>query len=175
MASISFAQPWHAGEQLMHKMANVPEYDNPTSYTLTPQAAYLLQSAPLLAIGTLDSQLRPWVALWGGESGFAKPLGGGIVGVRADIDAKYDPVVEAFIPKSKRKDGEVVRSEGEGKIFAGLTIDLMTRKRVKIAGRMIAGAVGEEGKMGIGEIQAAVKIEQSLGMCISYSFHMNDC
>ncbi|TLD32360.1 oxidoreductase-like protein [Venturia nashicola] len=168
MASISFAHPWHRGEQVMHKMTNVPEYDNPTSYALTPQAAYMLQSAPLLAIGTLDSELRPWVALWGGESGFAKPLGGGIVGVRADIDIAYDPVAEAFIPKSKRKDGEVVRSEGEGKIFAGLTIDLMTRKRVKIAGKMIAGAVGGVGEKGIGEIQAAVKIEQSLGNCPKY-------
>ncbi|QDS72105.1 hypothetical protein FKW77_003540 [Venturia effusa] len=171
MASISFAQPWHPGEQLMHKMTNVPEYDNPTSYALTPQAAYMLQSAPLLAIGTLDSDLRPWVALWGGESGFAKPLGGGLVGVRADIDARYDPVVEAFIPKTKRKDGEVVRSEGEGNIFAGLTINLMTRKRVKIAGRMIAGAVGEEDEMGNGEIQAAVRIEQSLGNCPKYLNH----
>jgi hypothetical protein len=148
----------------MHKMTNVPEYDNPTSYTLTPQAANLLQSAPLLAIGTLDSHLRPWTALWGGESGFAKPLGGGVVGVRANVDAAFDPVVEAFIPKDKRKEGEVVRSEGDGKIFAGLTINLMTRKRVKIAGRMIAGAVGAEGETGIEELQAAVKIEQSLGM-----------
>lgn len=154
----------------MHNMTGVPEHDNPTSYALTPQAAYMLQSAPLLAIGTLDSDLRPWVALWGGEPGFAKPLGGGIVAMRADIDALYDPVVEAFIPKSKRKDGNVVQSEGEGKIFAGLTIDLMTRKRVKIAGRMIAGAVGGEGEMGTEEIQAAVKIEQSLGMRTSYCF-----
>jgi hypothetical protein len=169
MASISFAQPWHPGEQLMHRMTNVPEYDNPTSYALTPQAAHMLQSAPLLAIGTLDTELRPWTALWGGESGFAKPLGGGIVGVRADIDAEFDPVVEAFIPKDKRKEGEVVRSEGEGKIFAGLTIDLMTRKRVKIAGRMIAGAIGTEGEIGMGELQAAVKIEQSLGLSILVS------
>jgi hypothetical protein len=166
MASISFAQSWHPGEQLMHKMTNVPEYDNPTSYALTPQAAYMLQTAPLLAIGTLDAELRPWTALWGGESGFAQPLGGGVVGVRAHVDAQFDPVVEAFIPKDKRKEGEVIRSEGKGKVFAGLTIDLMTRKRVKVAGRMIAGAIEEEKEIGIGDLQAAVKIEQSLGMFI---------
>jgi hypothetical protein len=166
MASISFAQPWHPGEQRMHQMTNVPEYDNPTSYALTPQAAYMLQSAPLLAIGTLDSHFRPWVALWGGESGFARPLGGGVVGVRAGVDAAFDPVVEAFIPKDQRKEGDVVRSEGDGKIFAGLSIDLMTRKRVKIAGRMIAGAIGAKAEMGIGELQAAIKIDQSLGMFV---------
>jgi len=59
-----------------------------------------------------------------------------------------------------------------------LTIDLETRKRVKLAGRMIAGALGsldEDGQSehtGIGQVQLVVKIESSLGELISISSMM---
>jgi ferredoxin-NADP reductase len=170
MATIFMAHPWHQGEQKMHQLMKVPEYDNPTTAALTPQAAFMFQRAPLLAIGALDAQSRPWTSLWGGETGFSRPLGGDMVGIRADVDTEFDPVVECLVSKEKRAKGEIVKSEGQGAMVGGLTIDLMTRKRVKIYGRMVAGAVSptEVEGLGIGDMQLVCKVEQSLGNCPKY-------
>ena len=88
--AFSMALPWSGGEEKMHDLLHVPPQDNPTSAMLTPQASFMLQRAPLLAIGTLDSDSRPWTALWGGVSGFSEPLGGGFVGTRTLVDGKFD-------------------------------------------------------------------------------------
>jgi len=128
----------------------------------------MLQTAPLLALGTVDEQGRPWTTLWGGEPGFSQPLGNSIIGVRTPVAARYDPVVEVLVGKDAT--GEVVREQGAGRMVAGLAIDLRTRKRVKIYGRMVAGALGCRGADGDaesedrqGEIQLVVKVDQSLG------------
>jgi hypothetical protein len=157
--SFSMGMPWNEGEVKMHNLLRVPAQDNPTASMLTPQASFMLQKGPLLALGTLDSQSRPWVTLWGGSQGFSQPLGGGLVGTRTFVD------------------GEMMQPEGGGKMLAALAIDLMTRKRVKMAGRMVAGSLGEvdverqnhtEGSIKQKQIQLVTKIEQSLGNCPKY-------
>lgn len=160
----------------MHKLLHVPEQDNPTVSMLSPQAARMLQTAPLLAIGTLDADGQPWTTIWGGEPGFSQPLGSSIIGVKLPVDRKNDPVVQALI--GDKADGEVARAEGKGKMVGGLAIDLETRKRVKIYGRMVAGAVGvrsasdnveEDGpKEEEAQMQLVVRVEQSLGNCPKY-------
>jgi hypothetical protein len=172
--------PWHEGEDKMHELLHIPYQDKPDSPFLTPGAGYMLQRAPLLALGTLDSENRPWTTIWGGEPGFARPVAESIIGVRTFVDKKNDPLVQALL--GGRDDGEVVKEEGQGRIVGGLTIDLETRKRVKLGGRMIAGAlgsIGEEGgdeNTGIGQVQLVVKIDMSLGEPLLnpavYSEHM---
>ncbi|KAK4958267.1 hypothetical protein LTR10_004693 [Elasticomyces elasticus] len=163
---------WHEGETAMQRLMKVPDMDNPTVPALSPQLANHLQIAPLIAIGTLDKQGRPWTTLWGGEKGFARPLGGGIVGFRTAVTGHFDPVVEELVGKDAT--GEVVKEEGEGRMVSGLTIDLETRKRVKMYGRMVAGALStrEDEVTGrneaVAEIQLVLKIEQSLGNCPKY-------
>lgn len=176
MAFFSMAAPWNPGEERMHSLLHVPEHDNPTSLMLTPQASYMLQRAPLIAIGTLDSQQRPWTTLWGGDPGFSEPLGGGVIGTRTIVDGVNDPVVQSLV--SGLPKGEVL--QGNSKMLAGLTIDLMTRKRVKIFGRMIAGALGEvkveyanpeqeeDSPETQDQLQLIYKVEQSLGNCPKY-------
>ncbi|OCL03712.1 hypothetical protein AOQ84DRAFT_392093 [Glonium stellatum] len=178
--AFSIALPWSSGEEKMHRLMNVPEHDNPTSSMLTPQASFMLQKAPLLAIGTVDDQGQPWTTLWGGEPGFSQPLGASIIGTRTLVDRKYDPVIQILV--GGRSDGEVVKGEGCGKMVSGLAIDLMTRKRVKLYGRMIAAALSQisedendkdkvpKGSDGPthGQVQLVVKIEQSLGNCPKY-------
>jgi hypothetical protein len=158
--------PWSDGEHQMHELLHVPEHENPTSPFLTPQAAYMLQQAPLLAVGTLDSQNRPWTTIWGGERGFSQPLGGNLMGTRTLVDAKYDPVVDALVSE------EFGKKNGGPKMMAGLTLDLMTRKRVKLSGNAVAGAVAkiaadEDSEQrvvdGVGQIQMVTNITQSLG------------
>ncbi|KAL1610626.1 hypothetical protein SLS60_002296 [Paraconiothyrium brasiliense] len=175
--AFSLGMSFHEGETKMHKLLHVPRLDNPTSTMLTPQAAFRLQQAPLLAMGTLDAQDRPWTSLWGGNHGFSEMLGGGMVGTRTLVDAAHDPVVQALLGDAEKG----VMVPGKEKMVAGLTIDLMERKRVKIFGRMIAGCVDavkveveDNGEKSAGmpdqqdQIQLITKIEQSLGNCPKY-------
>jgi ferredoxin-NADP reductase/predicted pyridoxine 5'-phosphate oxidase superfamily flavin-nucleotide-binding protein len=180
--AFSMSLPWSEGEEKMHNLLHVPPQDNPTSAMLTPQASFMLQRAPLLAIGTLDSDSRPWTALWGGAPGFSEPLGGGFVGTRTLVDGKFDPVVQTLVGGKEK--GETLQPEGgEGKMLSGLAIDLVTRKRVKIAGKMAAGTLRDvdveiEGDSAAeppsdipktqSQIQLVTKIEQSLGNCPKY-------
>lgn len=165
--------PWHEGESKVRKAMHAPDVDNPTVPALSPQLANHLQLAPLIAIGTLDSQGRPWTTLWGnGDKGFARPIGDGIVGIRTPVTGQHDPVIEELFGKDVN--GQIVREEGKGRMVSGLTIDLETRKRVKMFGRMAAGALGlrEDEVLDhnehIAEVQLVLKIEQSLGNCPKY-------
>jgi hypothetical protein len=170
--SFQIAMPWSDGEHRVHELLKVPEDENPTSSFLTPQAAYMLRRAPLLAVGTLDSQDRPWTTIWGGEPGFSKALGGNLMGTRTLVDAKYDPVVEALVGE------EFGQKNGNQKMMSGLTLDLATRSRVKLSGTAVAGAVAkiaagedaeEEVVDGVGQIQMVTNITQSLSeSCLSY-------
>ncbi|KAF2760255.1 putative oxidoreductase [Pseudovirgaria hyperparasitica] len=175
--AFSMALPWSEGEEEMHRLLHVPNRDNPTSSMLTPQAAFSLRRFPLLAVGVIDAEGRPWVTVWGGESGFSRPLSNTIVGTKTYVDRVNDPVVQCLV--GGRADGEVVKEEGTGRMVSALTIDLMTRKRVKLYGRMVAGALAnaDEGEneepnavkpVNQGLIQLVVNVEQSLGNCPKY-------
>lgn len=170
---------WSEGEKKMQRLMHVPPQDNPTSTMLTPQASFMLQHAPLLAFGTLDPELRPWTALWGGEKGFSEPLGGGFIGTRTLVDGQNDPVVQALVGDAEGE--EVLQAKDGGKLISGLAIDLVTRKRVKLAGKMVAGTVK---KIGVtfeqdatkpdgapetqDQIQLVTMVEQSMGNCPKY-------
>jgi hypothetical protein len=114
MATIRAAETqWHKGEQEMHRLLRVPEEDNPTSYFLAPYAVHLLMQSPLLALGTIDSEGRPWTSVWGGERGFARAISQEIIGIQATIDRYYDPVAEVLFDGNAS--GELIKAEGRGK------------------------------------------------------------
>ncbi|EON99787.1 putative oxidoreductase fad-binding domain-containing protein [Phaeoacremonium minimum UCRPA7] len=175
---------WHEGEQFMHRLLHSSRQGNPTSYGLPAHYAYRVQVSALVAFGTLDSQGRPWTTVWGGERGFARAIAQNVLGVQTLVDRRFDPVVEAFF--GGKEDGEMVRPLREGddaQVMAGLSIDLSTRDRVKLAGRMIAGAVQVNGseettsgdekerkeeQKGAAEVQLAMMVQESLGNCPKY-------
>lgn len=165
--------PWHDGEEQMQRALRVPDMDNPTVPTMSPQLANHLRVAPLIAIGTLDADGRPWTTLWGnGDHGLAQPLAQNIIGIKTAVTGKYDPVVEELV--GKEASGQVVKEEGEGRMVSGLTIDLETRKRVKLYGRMVAGALSSRDdevtghEESIAQTQLVLRIDQSLGNCPKY-------
>lgn len=167
------AMPWHDGEVEMHKLLRIPEHDNPTVSALSQQAALMLQRGPLLAIGTLDGEQWPWTTLWGGEVGLSQLLGGNVIGIKTPVERTHDPVVQALFGSAA--DGAVVREEGAGRMVSALSIDLNTRKRVKLYGRMIAGAVAtvateSDDGADVTVAQLAVRIDQSLGKLRASSF-----
>lgn len=162
MAAIHQAETgFHSGEQEMHRLLKVPQRDNPTSTFVTPFATNIFRQSPLVALGTLDADGRPWTTLWGGEPGFLRAMSQSILGLKTTVEKTFDPVVDTLF--GGRADGEVIQQEnGPGKMISGLAIDLENRKRVKLYGRFAAGALAST-QEGIGEVQLVLRIEQTLG------------
>ncbi|KAL7900147.1 hypothetical protein HDV63DRAFT_370496 [Trichoderma sp. SZMC 28014] len=161
---------WHHGERAMHRETRNPHLENPTSDGFPMPYAVRVMHSQLLALGTLDDEGRPWTTIWGGERGFARPVAEGVLGIRSAVDKENDPVYGAFWKSSESKvssePGEegIIRPEG-GKMMSGLSIDLETRDRVKLAGRLIAGGdmPGPDS-----EVQLAFAVTESLGNCPKY-------
>jgi ferredoxin-NADP reductase len=164
---------WHAGELAVHKLLHVPTSGraNPTSAGLPPPYAYRVVDSPLVAFGAIDDQGRPWTTVMGGERGFTRPVAQNILGVQGLVDRQYDPVVQALLGNAA--DGELVRpmsDGGQGKMMSGLSIDLESRDRVKLAGLMVVGAMAsqDQGSPSVGELQLAMHVQESLGNCPKY-------
>lgn len=153
----------------MHHILKVPTQTyNPTSPGLPGPNGYRVAASPLLAVGTLDDNGWPWTTIWGGVRGFARPVAQDVLGVRTTVDLG-DPVLRALWGEEIQKDAVVKPEDGEeGRLFSGLAIDLMSRDRMKLAGRFVAGAVTEVDGRGAGEVQMALGVEESLGNCPKY-------
>lgn len=150
--------PWHEGEEKLHQWLRVPHGSNPTSPFLSPRAASLVQQCPILALGTLDYQGRPWSTIWGGTAGFATPVSESLIGLQTQVDSKYDPVVQALLTGNQTE-------AYKGKMVSGLAVDLENRRRVKLYGRMVTGSLSDGDA---GQAQLVVHIEESLGNCPKY-------
>ncbi|XXG95947.1 hypothetical protein Hte_002223 [Hypoxylon texense] len=165
---------FHPGEQAMQHLLRIPQRHNPTHHDLPTPLAYRVAQSPLVAFGALDQQGRPWATVWGGEAGFCQPVAQDVLGVRATADARYDPVLQGLLAVDGEKGGSgrqivddaVVKPEG-GRLMAGLSIDLATRDRVKIAGRMVVGTATRT-EPGLADLQLAMRVEESLGNCPKY-------
>jgi hypothetical protein len=170
MAAVVFEEMrWSEGERKVQQLMKVPYHDNPTVPMLSGGAATLLSRSPLLAVGAVDKDGKVWSSLWGGEPGFARgiPQLQNHIALRVPVDSQYDPVVEALMGPSGNG------SDLRGKMFGGLAIDLESRRRVKLFGRVAAGALGqtELDEREVAELQLIVGIEQSLGVS---ALHFSD-
>ncbi|RAK97756.1 putative oxidoreductase, FAD-binding [Aspergillus ibericus CBS 121593] len=172
MASILTGKiPFHHGEKKMHNLLRVPSQDNPTVPSLGFGAAYLLRTAPLLAIGSLDQEGRPWSTVWGGEAGFANPITQSTIEVNTPVDTSYDPVVRILLHDFAN---DPTATSGNQKIWSGLIVDLETRRRAKLHGKGISGSLDpadQEEIPGLGHTGTAhltVHIDASLGNCPKY-------
>jgi len=159
---------WHEGEIAMHEQLKVPKSQNPTFPGLADRYGLRVMHSSLVALGTLDKAGRPWTTIWGGERGFARPVAEDVLALNSSVDARYDPVFKALwdgIDEEGVLQGAINRpNDGEGKVMSGLAIDLETRDRVKLAGKMIAGATVDGGK----SVQLAMAVTESLGNCPKY-------
>lgn len=167
--------PWHEGEKHMHKAMRAPYEENPTTPLLSPGASGLAQTSPLIAVGALDKDGRPWTSLWGGQRGFSAPISESILGIKTTVDARFDPVVDVFFGESGM--GNIVKEEGEPRPVSGLAIDMENRRRVKLMGHFLGGVLeafdienfGVEKQAsdvstdGIAQVQFVASIDGSLG------------
>ena len=176
------SQGWHEGEHKIHELTSVPENENPQVPSLPPRYALTIPYYSLLALGTLDAEDWPWTTVWGGDPPLAQQVAKNTLGIRADVDASFDPFVQAVW--QGKDNGEVVGAEGEqgGRMISGLSIQLEQRSRLKLYGRMLASALNTDeeaqaptGNMDkipangrAGHAQLIIHIEQSLGNCPKY-------
>lgn len=168
---------FHPGETAIHALLRIQQHrSNPTQIGLPTRFALRVAASPLVALGTLDDEGRPWTSVWGGEVGFATPLEHGVLAMETLADARFDPVTTCLFGTSKdgRLNDEayhITREElegGGGRVMAGLSIDLTTRDRVKLAGRLVAGKADLTGTEDVARVQMAMLVEESLGNCPKY-------
>ena len=167
---------WHSGEIAIHKLTHNLRDDNPTTPFLTPRAASMASRYSLMALGTLDSTDQPWCTVWGtGEPPLAQAVAQSVLGIKSVVDGSFDPVVQELF--GGKMDGEVVREDEPGHMVSALSIHLEERGRVKLYGRMVAGAAStlpdtpkpsSDSEGTAAEVQLVLKIEQSLGNCPKY-------
>ena len=127
----------------------------------------MLQTSPLLAIGTVDDEGLPWTTLLAGEPGFARYLRPSIIGVDTLANRTLDPVLSA-LNSSKHQEG-IAQDESNSCMMSGLAINLAKRSRLKLSGRLAAELHGTSESHGgeeddaVERVQMIMKIEQSLG------------
>lgn len=149
----------HEGEVRVYEKLRVPVKQNPAHPRLPAAHAQRVAESSLLALGVVDKEGRPWTTLLGGEAGFANAVAENVLGIEGMVDKDEDPVLKALW---EGKEGEdVVR--GEGMKMSGLSIELMTRDRVKLAGQMLVAAKAPGGK-----VQMGFLVEECIGNCPKY-------
>ena len=165
------ALPLHEGEITIRSTLGLTSRENPSQPGLPGPWAARISASPLIALGTLDDEGRPWATVWGGEAPSAQLVGEDMLGMRAKVDANNDPVFKALWKSGNGVTGQeqqgVVRpQDGKVQLISGLAIDLETRNRIKFAGRWVGGAVAKTDEED--EVQMAVHVLESLGNCPKY-------
>lgn len=188
--ALHLQQPsWHAGELAVHRLVHVPTPANPTAAGFPARYGHRVQQSPLVALGALDGGGRPWTTVWGGTPGFARPIGHDLLMAGSLVDAEHDPVVSALFGGGggdggggggrRYQMGPDEFASGGGKVVSGLSIDLATRDRVKVGGRLVEGGVvleepgplgggGGEKKGAAARAEVVVLVEEGLGNCPKY-------
>ena len=150
----------------MQALMSIPPMHNPTTPFLTGPRAVSMSQSPLFAIGTLDSQGRPWTSLWGAEKGFLSPVNQSMLGVSNIVDRANDPVFQAC---SGDKSNNAVF--GGGQPISALSIDLETRRRVKVSGKISGATLQGELNEDIARSQVVIEIDSSMGrLCITTQY-----
>ncbi|KAM7199631.1 hypothetical protein V8F33_004283 [Rhypophila sp. PSN 637] len=168
---------WHPGEISAHKLLKVTTSHrrNPTQQGLSYSHGYRVSESPIVALGTLDQEGNIWTTLWGGEKGFARPVARNVLALQSLLSVKGDPFLGALLQLDENNNalkGGVIKPAGEGKMMSGLSVDLETRDRVKLAGRVLVASLdnnsGESERAAVREIQLAMVVDEGLGNCPKY-------
>lgn len=177
---------FHEGELAVQKALQVSHDENPTWQGLHSRYDDRIIASPLVALGAIDDQGRPWMTVVGGEAGFARRSRPNthlsVLDARSLVSATHDPVVRALFGLDGSRDprdasygiSKADIERGRGALMAGLTIDLATRDRVKFAGRLYTGDLstatnkGAQLVGGVADMRIQVHVDESLGNCPKY-------
>lgn len=148
----------------MHDLMNVSDQFNPTSQFLPPDAGHFVYQAPLVAIGIIDDWGNPWTTVFGGEPGIARPIGDSMIMMDTPAPNEDDPVLKFFLGSTPVN--QTAQFHGKKPIMAGLAIDLESRTRVKLHGRLRAAQASYKDQ--IRRAQFLFEIDASLPNCPKY-------
>ncbi|MGF0311407.1 pyridoxamine 5'-phosphate oxidase family protein [Rhodococcus sp. IEGM1428] len=161
---------WHAGEETMHRLLQVPYEDNPTVPGLPAAYGPWMSRSPLVALGTTGVDDRVWTTLLGGAPGTATAAADGVLRLRFQAQLEphtADPVLEILLRDEQ--------PNGRGRLVSGLVMDLEHRGRVKIAGRILDGIVAVKSTKtttsendGLTDVLANIAVDETLGNCPKY-------
>ncbi|KAK4201116.1 hypothetical protein QBC40DRAFT_278882 [Triangularia verruculosa] len=160
---------WHDGERAVHTLLGVPtsSRENPTNVGLSWSHGDRVSVSPLIAIGTLDDRGRPWTSIWGGERNFARQISQDRLAIASLVDKAHDPVVKA-LGLDRLAESGLGQTSGN-KAISALSIDLESRDRVKLAGKVVVGTlVTKADSKTIAQVQIGFQVEESLGNCPKY-------
>lgn len=101
---------------------------------------------------------------FGGEPGIARPVGDSMIMMDTPAQNKDDPVLQFLLESTPVN--QAAQSHGEKPIIGGLAIDLESRMRLKLHGRLQAGQVSYEGQTR--RAQLLFDIDASLPNCPKY-------
>jgi uncharacterized protein len=120
------ADPFHAGERAVQTRAGVRDLAERVGRsireTLPPVAQAFLDDLRWVIVGGLDRRDRPWASVLAGPRGFAHPIDDRTLRL-ASRPAPGDPLDAALTP---------------GALVGVLAIDLATRRRLRVNGRITA-------------------------------------
>lgn len=116
------------------------------------------------------------------SSSSARPDGGGGAWFRAEtprradccarslVDLRYDPVIRALFQLDDKGAGAGAGPGGGDRLMSALSIDLATRDRVKLMGRLAAGVIDPVPELGegVGGVRLLMEVQESLGNCPKY-------
>jgi uncharacterized protein len=89
---------------------------------MVPQHMFFFSNLRYFAVGTMDSRGRPWASILTGKKGFIRPVSQNLLAMFTEL-SEGDPVLETL------SQGYTVAEEG--RLIAGLGIDLTNRRRNK--------------------------------------------
>ena len=149
-----------------------PEEAGPKTSTTTPESfrdgcppefKAFFQSLCFLPLASLDKDGRPWISMLSGTDGrrgFCTPGegGGGRGGSRLGVSTWLHP---GDVLKENLRDGKML---GGRKLVAGVGLELLNRRRNKMAGHIEGEAIPPEGdRDNDGEWKMVLDIENVLG------------
>lgn len=140
--------PFHSGERLIQKLAGetaLAERNGAIGDTIMPGALPFLQQQNMLIIGSASPQGEVWASILFGPKGFVESADGKVVRIHLD-------------PDTRDGDDPLWENVALGKSLAGLAIDLGTRRRLRINGRVIASEPN----------LLTVAVEEAYGNCPKY-------
>ena len=140
--------PFHPGEQLVQSRYGVREKLESAGRRvirdfMSDQHREFFETLPLIFLGALDRDGRPWATALSGDPGFVRTPTDRILEIAA-TPQKGDPLAQALEP---------------GAAMAVLGLEFPTRRRNRANGRLLSGTAKKTLRLGV---------EQSFGNCPKY-------
>ena len=151
----------HSGELEVQRFQGVPSSMPPelVSDEMPKQHSDFFSNLQYFAIGTTDSQGRPWSTILSSQTGFIHALSSTKLSISCLV-AREDPFLRAVEEHEKQKGGKKL-------LFAGLGVDFTNRRRNKVAGVILKAQVTPSSPS-LSRLEMILFTNENMGNCPKY-------